>query len=87
MEQFVKEKLTVKVLPTRAEMGKEAAKDAAEIIQKLLQEKEHLHAVFAAAPSQNEFLEALAEHREIDFRGIAPGGYHDEVLPERGILS
>ena len=79
MEQFVKEKLTVKVLPTREEMGKEAAKDAAEIIQKLLQEKEHLYAVFAAAPSQNEFLAALAEHREIDFTRIT--AFHmDEYL-------
>ena len=59
---FKKDKLTVKLFPTRCEMGKAAAIDAATVIKKLLTEKEEINIIFAAAPSQDDFLTALSEH-------------------------
>lgn len=56
-----KDKLTVNVYDTRAEMGAAAAEDVAECIEKLLAEKETINMVFAAAPSQNDMLMNLAE--------------------------
>ncbi|HBP38923.1 MAG TPA: glucosamine-6-phosphate deaminase [Clostridiales bacterium] len=61
---------TVRSFQNRAEMGRAAAADTAACINRLLQEKEHLSMIFAAAPSQNEFLEALRSDRSIDFRRI-----------------
>jgi len=42
-------------------MGKEAAVRVSEKIDELLQEQETVNIIFAAAPSQNEFLEALRQ--------------------------
>lgn len=56
--------------PTRAEMGKAAADEAASIIKQLLKTKEHISIVFAAAPSQNDMLLALSRHNDIDFGRI-----------------
>lgn len=56
-----KDKITVNVYDTRAEMGAAAAEDVAECIEKLLAEKETINMVFAAAPSQNDMLMNLAE--------------------------
>ena len=55
------DQLNIKVFPTRSEMGKAAAKDAAEGLGKLLSQREEIYVMFAAAPSQNDFLEALTE--------------------------
>lgn len=59
MKTITKDKLLVKIYETRPQMGKEAAKDAAEYINTVLKDKQELNIVFAAAPSQNEFLESL----------------------------
>lgn len=56
---FRKDKLGVKIYDTRKCMGEGAAADAAACIGNLLAEREHVNIIFAAAPSQNEFLEAL----------------------------
>ena len=69
MKQFMQDKLEVKVFQDRGEMGNAAAADAARVIKRLLQEKERLNVIFAAAPSQNEFLSALA-NQDIDFSRI-----------------
>lgn len=61
MKEFKKDKLTCKVFPTRDEMGKAAAKDAAATIRKLLETQEEINMVFAAAPSQNDVLKHLLE--------------------------
>lgn len=61
LKEFKKDKLTVKVYGSRAEMGASAAKEAAAVIRQLLNEKETINAIFAAAPSQNEFLATLQE--------------------------
>lgn len=60
----------VNVYDTRKEMGVNAAKDCAECIKEMLGHKDELNMIFAAAPSQNEFLEALAADKSIDFSRI-----------------
>lgn len=62
--------LTVKQFALRQDAGKEAARDVAEKICELLEKQERVRMIFAAAPSQNEFLEALAADRGIDFSRI-----------------
>lgn len=59
IKEFKKDKLTCKVYPTRDEMGKAAAKDAAATIRQLLETQEEINMVFAAAPSQNDVLKHL----------------------------
>lgn len=61
MRQFDKEKLHVKIFANRAELGAAAAEKVAEKITSLLKAKDHINMIFAAAPSQNEFLAALIE--------------------------
>lgn len=62
-------KFTVNKLSDRKELGRVAAQEAAEAISALLKEKETINAIFAAAPSQNEFLEELAKSG-VDFSRI-----------------
>jgi len=52
-------KLNVGVYATRVEMGAEAARRVTEKIQSLLREQPVVNIIFAAAPSQEEFLQAL----------------------------
>jgi len=66
----MKEKLDVNIYPTRSEMGKAAADYSAEIIKKILSKKDNLRAVFAAAPSQNEFLENILLRDDIEWNKI-----------------
>ncbi len=70
MYKITKEKLDVNIYPTREEMGKAAADYSAAIIKKILSEKESLRAVFAAAPSQNEFLENILLRDDIEWNRI-----------------
>jgi len=62
-------KLTVEVYATRAEMGAEAARRVTEKINELLRQQPVVNIIFAAAPSQNEFLEALRQSA-IEWRRI-----------------
>lgn len=61
MIKLTKDRLKIEVFDTRREMGAQAAEEAADYINKLLEEKEEINIVFAAAPSQNDFLAALAK--------------------------
>ena len=63
------EKLTAYVYPSRAAMGQAAGKAAAVAIDRILAEKEYANVVFAAAPSQNEMLEALLA-QDVDFSRV-----------------
>ena len=65
MKTWKKDLLTVNVYETRAEMGMSAAADIKAKILDLLQTKETINMIFAAAPSQNEVLASLALDREI----------------------
>lgn len=79
MKTFEKDKLTVKIMPTRAEMGAVAAKDIHKRILALLAEKAEINMIFAAAPSQNDVLEALTAYTDIDWTRI--NAYHmDEYI-------
>ncbi|MFT3824660.1 MAG: glucosamine-6-phosphate deaminase [Chitinophagaceae bacterium] len=53
--------LNVRIYENRLQMGVAAAKDAAAQIKQLLNTQETLNIIFAAAPSQNEFLAALLQ--------------------------
>lgn len=83
LKDFTADKLRVKVFDTRAEMGAQAARDAADCIRKLLREKPEINMIFAAAPSQNETLSALCREKDIDWSRV--NAFHmDEYvgLPE-----
>ena len=60
----------LRVYSTRAAMGYAAAQDAAEKLISLLQEKPLVSCLFAAAPSQQEFLDALAAYPGIDWQRV-----------------
>ncbi|MBT9775343.1 glucosamine-6-phosphate deaminase [Clostridium sp. MCC353] len=62
--------LEVKIFETREELGRKAAEDAAACILDCLKEKETISCIFAAAPSQNEFLKTLAEWKGIPWERI-----------------
>ncbi|WP_421943300.1 glucosamine-6-phosphate deaminase [Pedobacter sp.] len=54
--------IEVKIYGSRKDMGCAAAERFAREIDRLLLEKQEINVVFAAAPSQNEFLEYLSDH-------------------------
>jgi glucosamine-6-phosphate deaminase len=67
---FAVEKLQVKIFSNRREMGKAAGESVAEKIKEILRVKKTLSIVFAAAPSQNEFLEELSQSPGIDWSRV-----------------
>lgn len=69
MKELTKDLLEIKIYATRHELGRMAAHDAAQHIRSLFERKEEINILFAAAPSQNEFLEALRTY-PIDWRKI-----------------
>ena len=79
MKTFNIDKLKVNVYDSRSDMGKAAAKDIKERIVILLKEKKEINMIFAAAPSQNEVLAALAADKDIEWERI--NAYHmDEYI-------
>ena len=71
--------LEVKIFETRPQMGAAAAADIRDRILSLLTEKETINMIFAAAPSQNEVLQSLAEDPLIPWQRI--NAYHmDEYI-------
>lgn len=62
--------IEIKILPSREEMGKIAAKDVAEAINRFQKQKGEVNIVFAAAPSQNEFLAYLIKNKKIDWSKV-----------------
>lgn len=64
------DELKVLVFPGRWEMGAFSAKEAAGYIKKLGREQEEINILFAAAPSQNEFLEALAKEPDVPWNQV-----------------
>ena len=87
-KELTANKLKVRIYDTRMEMGKHAAKDVAERLRELLSEQESVNMIFAAAPSQNEFLAALSVAKDIDWEKV--NAFHmdeyiglDENAPQR----
>ena len=70
MFQTNKDKLQIKFLSDKYEIGKVAAEDVSLKIQELLLKKEEINMVFAAAPSQNEFLKSLISDKKIEWNRI-----------------
>lgn len=62
--------LQVKLFKTRQKLGQNAAEIAAAKIRELLQNQEVVNIIFAAAPSQNEFLDALATQPDIEWQRV-----------------
>lgn len=67
MKTFNKDKLKVKIMENRTEMGKVAAEDIYNTIKHLLSEKQVINMIFAAAPSQNDVLESLIAYSDIEW--------------------
>ena len=70
MKTFEKDLLRVNIYETRKEMGEAAAADIKKCILSLLENKETINMIFAAAPSQNEVLFALATDKEIPWNRV-----------------
>lgn len=78
MKETRADSLQVYIFENRSVMGASAATMAADRIRELLQQKEYINIVFAAAPSQNEFLAALL-HEPVEWHRI--NAFHmDEYL-------
>ena len=67
---FSREMLNVKVFSTTGEMGRAAAAEVAAKIVELLGKKEEVNMIFAAAPSQEAFLNSLIADSRIDWTRI-----------------
>ncbi len=70
MKIYNVDKLRVKIMATRREMGKVAADDISAKIIELQSEQDEINIIFAAAPSQNEVLANLTENGAIDWTKI-----------------
>jgi len=78
MKTFIKDKLTVYIFETRKLMGEAVAAAVGRQIKALLAEQAFVNIIFGAAPSQNEFFEALLQ-QDVDWSRI--NGFHmDEYL-------
>lgn len=78
MREFIKDKLTVKIFENRKLMGDAVATAVSAQINSLLTQQPFVNIIFGAAPSQNEFFEALLQ-KNIDWSKI--NAFHmDEYL-------
>ena len=79
MRKFTADKLSVSIYESREETGMAAARDISFEISELLGRKSEINIIFAAAPSQNEVLEALRNDKSIEWSKI--NAYHmDEYI-------
>jgi glucosamine-6-phosphate deaminase len=62
--------LKVKIFTSREEMGKAAALDVSVTIRQMLEEKQEINMIFAAAPSQNDFMKELIANERIQWDRI-----------------
>jgi glucosamine-6-phosphate deaminase len=71
LRKLAANKLMVSIYKTRSEMGAQAAKDVAGKIRELLLLKQQfVNIIFAAAPSQNEFLSSLSTEPGINWKRV-----------------
>jgi len=70
MENKKIDTLTVKQFDDRVTMGKVAAQEMTETLKHLLATQSTVNMVFAAAPSQNEFLETVVCRKDIDWTRV-----------------
>lgn len=67
---FKKDELLVKIIPDRNEMGRVAADEVTAKIIELQAAQDEINMIFAAAPSQNEFIADLISRSEIDWTRV-----------------
>jgi glucosamine-6-phosphate deaminase len=65
-----KDRLNVRVYSDRRALGEAAAVEAIKTFRRLLDSQERLRVIFAAAPSQNEFLAALVQAEGIEWSRV-----------------
>lgn len=70
IKEFLAERMMVRVYSDREEMGKGAASEAVSHLKQLLSEKDEVNVIFAAAPSQSEFLDELTNEKFIDWSRV-----------------
>jgi glucosamine-6-phosphate deaminase len=86
MKQQVVDNLTIRIYENRVLMGSNAALMVCSRINALLEEQEHVNIIFASAPSQNDFLEALNWSSSVNWNRV--NAFHmDEYieLPENDL--
>lgn len=66
----IKDQLKIHRFDTRKQMGAAAAAMVADKMRELLSVQEHINVIFAAAPSQQEFLESLVRGKNIPWQRI-----------------
>lgn len=69
--------LDVRIYASREEMGRAAARDAGDYLREVLDKRGRARVIFAAAPSQNEFLRELCAQPGVDW-GRVQGFHMDE---------
>ena len=62
MKTLTKDKLTIKIEDTNEAMGTTAASDAVAYLKEIMKDGKEINIIFAAAPSQNTFLESLLKY-------------------------
>lgn len=83
IQERVVDRLKVQVYASRKELGTAAGLAAAERMRTLLARKPGIRIIFAAAPSQNEFLETLVAAEGIDWSRVTAFHMDDYIgLPD-----
>ena len=78
-QPFRVDKLQVNIAENRPELGQRAARAVADTIRELSRKQPFVNIIFASAPSQNEFLDALVREKDIDWQRVR--AFHmDEYL-------
>lgn len=67
IQSFNKDNLRINIYNSREELGEASAVEAGNRIKELLNTQESVNIIFAAAPSQNEFLENLISQKGIEW--------------------
>jgi glucosamine-6-phosphate deaminase len=70
VKKFTVDKLNIKIFDSRSLSGQDAAKDIASRINELLSGRRLVRIIFAAAPSQDDVLKALALRKDIPWDRI-----------------
>jgi len=88
ISRFIVDRLEVVVYPERRTMGDAAASTVAELMKRIATEKEQITMAFAAAPSQNEFLEKLCQIEGLDWAKVTVFQLDEYIgLPEHASQS
>lgn len=88
IRELTANRMKVKIYENITQMGDEAAYEVSKKIEELLTDQQFVNIIFAAAPSQNEFLSALSKRKNVDWSKV--NVFHmdeyvglDEEAPQR----